>query len=72
MILEGKKGFSRQYYQQGPDGNKGLQGFWNGSSGRGGQGKLRDCDPAMVATVLFGAIEGLWPGIYLLGDRGRS
>ena len=59
VILE-EKGFSRRYYQQGPDGNKGLQGFLERIIREGiGQGKLRDCDPAMVATVLFGAIEGV-------------
>jgi TetR/AcrR family fatty acid metabolism transcriptional regulator len=59
VILE-EKGFSRRYYQQGPDGNKGLQAFLERIIREGiGQGKLRDCDPAMVATVLFGAIEGV-------------
>ena len=30
---------------------------------------MRDCDPAMVATVLFGAIEGVMARYLFTGDR---
>jgi len=58
VILEERK-LSRRYYLS-ETRNNGLRGFLEKILQEGiAQGKVRECDPGIVSTILFGAIEGL-------------
>jgi len=69
VILE-EKNFFHRYYERGPDCDQCLQGFLEQVINRGvREGKLRPCDPEMVAVVLFGFIEAIM-GRYLCISNG--